>query len=67
MVLFDDIIIFSSSFNLYLQHLCEVFALLRKDQWVVNIKKCEFAQQKLSYLGHTISAEGFSADQSKIQ
>lgn len=67
MVFFDDIIVFSASFALHLQHLREVFELLWKDQWYVNRSKCEFAKQELNYLGHTISAKGVATDRCKIQ
>ena len=67
MVFFDDIVVFSTSFALHLQHLREVFALLRKDQWYVKRSKCEFAKQELKYLGHTISAAAVSTNSDKIQ
>lgn len=67
MVFFDDILVFSRSFALHVQHLRQVLALLRRDQWYVKKSKCVFAQQEIKYLGHTISAKGVSTDSDKIQ
>lgn len=67
LVFFDDILVYSDSFVQHLQHLQQVFALLRKDQWYLKRSKCSFAQQELAYLGDTISAKGVSTDQSKVK
>lgn len=67
LVFFDDILVYSDSFVQHLQHLQQVFALLRKDQWSLKRSKCSFAQQELAYLGDTISAKGVSTDQSKVK
>jgi hypothetical protein len=40
--------------------------LLTKDKWQVKLSKCTFAQQQLSYLGHTISAASLATDPAKI-
>lgn len=42
-VFFDDILIYSSSYEEHLQHLAEVFALLAQDNWLIKLSKC-FAQ-----------------------
>jgi hypothetical protein len=39
---------------------------LQEHSWQVKMSKCEFAQTSISYLGHIISDDGVSADQSKI-
>lgn len=44
----------------------EVLQILQKDKWYVKFSKCEFASQKLLYLGHVISKDGVSTDPSKI-
>jgi hypothetical protein len=43
-----------------------VLQLLANDKWQVKLSKCTFAQQQLSYLGHTISAAGLATDPTKI-
>jgi hypothetical protein len=65
-VFFDDILVFSSSYEDHLQHLHQVLTLLAKDQWVIKLKKCSFAQQQIRYLGHMLSAQGVSTDPEKV-
>lgn len=66
-VFFDDILVYSSSFEEHLVHLRQVFDLLAKDQWLVKLNKCKFAQESISYLGHVISSKGVGTDPSKIE
>jgi hypothetical protein len=66
LVFFDDILIYSSSYEEHLQHLHEVLSLLAKDQWVVKLKKCHFAKQEIKYLGHILSAQGVNTDPDKV-
>jgi hypothetical protein len=44
----------------------EVLSILHREQWKVKMSKCHFAQPKIAYLGHVISAEGVSTDPDKI-
>ncbi|KAM3364985.1 hypothetical protein ACQJBY_015005 [Aegilops geniculata] len=67
LVFFDDILIFSATFEQHLQHLREVLHLLRKDKWQVKASKCSFAQRELSYLGFVVSEQGVSTEPDKIQ
>lgn len=67
LVFFDDILMYSPSFEEHLCHLTTVFQLLMRDHWKVNLAKCDFAQQSVVYLGHVISAQGVSTDPTKIQ
>lgn len=67
LVFFDDILIYNSSWEDHLVHLKQLLHLLAKDQWKVNIKKWEFAQTKIAYLGHVLSEEGISIDPAKIE
>lgn len=65
-VFFDDILVYSSSYDEHLKHLHQVLTLLVKDQWVIKLKKCRFAQQKIHYLGHVLSAQGISTNPDKV-
>jgi len=67
LVFFDDILVYSRSFEEHLSHLRAVFQLLAQDQWQVKLCKCTFAQRQISYLGHIISAEGISTDSRKVE
>lgn len=44
LVFFDDILIYSRSFEEHVQHVRMVLELLAKDQWQVKLSKCVFAQ-----------------------
>ena len=67
LVFFDDILVFSISFEDHIKHLREVLQLLRQDQWQVKFSKCSFAQRELSYLGFVVSQQGVSTEPEKIQ
>jgi len=67
MVFFDDILVYSSSFEDHLAHLRAVFQLLANDQWKVKLSKCTFAQRQIAYLVHIISVEGVSTDSRKVE
>lgn len=66
LVFFDDILVYSESFEQHLVHLKRVFDLLLQDGWKVKASKCSFAKQEISYLGHIISGQGVSTDPRKI-
>jgi hypothetical protein len=66
LVFFDDILIYSMSFEDHLNHLSMVLQLLQTDQWKVNLAKCAFSHTSIFYLGHVISDEGVATDPSKI-
>ncbi|GFT82157.1 retrovirus-related Pol polyprotein from transposon 297 [Trichonephila clavipes] len=55
MVYMDDVIITSPSFNEHIDHLNQVFTLLRDAGLTLNKEKCPFARDKLKYLGLIIS------------
>lgn len=67
LVFFDDILVYSETFEDHLVHLQQVLQLLSKDQWVVKKSKCKFAQQQLRYLGHVLSADGIAIDPTKVE
>ncbi|GFW46568.1 retrovirus-related Pol polyprotein from transposon 297 [Trichonephila clavipes] len=58
MVYMDDVIITSPSFNEHIDHLNNIFALLRDAGLTLNKDICHFARDKLKYLGLRISKGG---------
>lgn len=65
-VFFDDILVYSRSFEDHLSHLAQVLTILQKDHWFVKKSKCKFAQTSIAYLGHVISAAGVATDPAKV-
>ncbi|GFX19584.1 retrovirus-related Pol polyprotein from transposon 297 [Trichonephila clavipes] len=63
----DDVIITSPSFNEHIDHLNQVFALLRDAGLTLNKVKCHFARDKLKYFGLIISKEGIDAGNNKVK
>ncbi|GFV42872.1 retrovirus-related Pol polyprotein from transposon gypsy [Trichonephila clavipes] len=66
-VYMDDVIITSPSFNEHLDHLNQVFTLLRDAGLSLNKEKCHFARDKLKYLGLVISKDEIETDNSKVK
>lgn len=66
-VYFDDILVYSKNQEQHLEHLCQVFEVLRKQKLYVNLKKCQFLTNSLVLLGYVVSNEGIMVDPSKIE
>ena len=66
LVFLDDILVFSNSLDLHLQHLKIVLSLLLQHQLYAKRSKCVLGISKVEYLGHIISGQGVNADPSKI-
>ncbi|KAJ4719092.1 RNA-directed DNA polymerase [Melia azedarach] len=66
-VYFDDILIYSSDEESHLVHLREVFKALRENKLFVNLKKCNFMQRNLVFLGFVVGADGITVDESKVK
>lgn len=67
LVFFDDILIYSMTYEDHLQHLTVVFDILKKNQLKANMSKCQFVQARIEYLGHLISAQGVEVDLEKVK
>lgn len=67
LVFFDDILVYSQTFEDHLAHLEEVFSIIRAHKLFIKESKCSFGQTQLEYLGHIISGEGVATDTSKVQ
>lgn len=66
LVFFDDILIYSSSFEEHLGHLQAVLQQMRANQLYIKFSKCSFGQPQLEYLGHIISKDGVATDPNKV-
>ncbi|KAK1585100.1 hypothetical protein QYE76_018363, partial [Lolium multiflorum] len=66
-VYFDDILIYSKTLEDHVQHVREVLCILRHEKLYANLPKCNFAQNKLVFLGFVVSANGIEVDSSKVE
>ncbi|CAL9015407.1 unnamed protein product, partial [Prunus brigantina] len=51
----------------HMEHLRQIFDVLREQQLFVNLRKCEFLTDSLIFLGYVISSEGIKMDIKKIE
>lgn len=65
-VYFDDILIYSPTWESHFDHLHAVFDMLRTECLFVNHKKCSFFTTSVTFLGFVVSTDDVLADQSKI-
>lgn len=63
----DGILIYSPTMDEHNTTLKQVFQILQHFKFYIKASKCSFAQQKLEYLCHIISAQGVATDPTKIQ
>jgi len=66
-VYFDDILIYSKSFDEHLDHIREVLAVLRAEKLYGNIAKCTFCTNRVVFLGFVVTADGILVDEEKIK
>ena len=67
LVFFDDMLIYSQTWEDHHTHLSLVLSILKNEKLFANRKKCIFGQPKIDYLGHIISTLRVSVDSSKVQ
>ncbi|GJY82552.1 putative nucleotidyltransferase, ribonuclease H [Tanacetum coccineum] len=65
-VYFDDILIYSASFNEHVTHVRQFLTLLWKDSFSAATKKCVFMTPKVLFLGYVVSGDGIQVDESKV-
>ncbi|XP_071909873.1 uncharacterized protein [Coffea arabica] len=66
-VYFDDILIYSKSYDEHLEHIRAVMDVLRREKLYANLKKCNFCTNELVFLGFVISAQGIKVDDQKVK
>lgn len=67
LVFFDDILIYSKSRDVHLEHLRIVFQILQQHSLFVKLSKCSFATAQVEYLGHVISGTGVATKPQNIE
>jgi len=63
----DDILVYSPTKEQHVKDVTKVLQLLRKNKLYVKLKKCELFQKKVTFLGHTISAERLTVESDKVK
>jgi hypothetical protein len=66
-VFIDDILVYSKSVEEHEQHLRVVLGKLRAHKLYAKLSKCEFWLEKISFLGHILTAEGVAVDPEKVE
>jgi transposase InsO family protein len=67
LVYLDDVLIFSPSFDQHLKDVKRVTERLHQHGFLLQAKKCSFAMQEVTYLGHRVSSKGLRPDPSKLR
>jgi hypothetical protein len=67
LVFFDDILVYSPSWQSHLQHLEWVLQVLALHDLFAKLSKCSFGQREIDYLGHIVSGNGVSMDANKVK
>lgn len=62
----DDILIYSASAEEHLYHLDLLFEFLESAGVTVKIRKCEFARDKVKFLGHVLTPTGIHIDMERV-
>jgi len=55
LVFFDDILIYSTTWNTHIQHLSLVLSTMQRHSLFAKVSKCSFGQIQIDYLGHVVS------------
>ncbi|GJY47069.1 putative reverse transcriptase domain-containing protein, partial [Tanacetum coccineum] len=66
-VFIDDILIYSKTQEMHVEHLRLVLGLLKKEKVYAKFSKCEFWLREVQFLGHVINGNGIHVDPSKIE
>ena len=63
----DDVIVFSKDMDEHVNHLKQVFEILKSANLTLNRKKCEFAKQRIEYLGFVIQGGSIQPSSDKTK
>ena len=67
LVYLDDLLVFSNTFKEHLQSLDRLLGRIVSSGLKLRMDKCKFLRQQVNYLGHTISPEGVSCEEGKVE
>lgn len=66
-VYLDDVLIFSQSFEEHVQHVEQVFSLLREAGLRISWNKSQFLRERLLYLGYIVGQGELQVNQQKVE
>eukprot|EP00253_Pinus_taeda_P022227 PITA_22227 len=66
LMFFDDILIYSRTWEEHLQHIEKVLHILEEQQFYAKFSKCEFGLTEMLYLGHIIVVDRVRVHEEKI-
>lgn len=61
------ILVFGDTYEQHDQRLEAVLKRIEDNGVTLNIKKCEFAKERIQFLGHLIGKDGIESDPSKVE
>ena len=67
MVYLDDILIYSRALTEHLDHLMQLFEVLRKQKLYGKLEKCSFLMQEVGFFGFIIDKDGVKVNPSKVE
>lgn len=67
LVYLDDILIYSKTYEEHKIHVRQVLDILKKENLIANLRKCEFGKSELTFVGFRISREGISPSPDKVK
>lgn len=63
----DDIIVHSHTLQDHMEHLRTVMICMHEHRFYVKLWKCKFLQERMTFLGHEINAEGMHIAKFKVE
>ncbi|KAL9265740.1 Retrovirus-related Pol polyprotein from transposon 17.6-like protein, partial [Drosera capensis] len=66
-VYLDDIVVYSKTLEDHVEHLRQVFQVLRENELYVKREKCSLAQEETTFLGHVVGKGQIMMDKSKVR
>ena len=63
----DDIIVFSPTFEMHLDHVKQVLQRLHENGIKLKPRKCELFKKEVKYLGYVVSGQGYRTDKSNVR